>query len=119
MFIDDFYSCPTPYIVAIDIAAHVLNPYFLSWKRHNQLIISALVSSMSIEILYLVVDCDISYIVFGKHLKRFLLHHHIQDLRNYMALSRTYTKKMTLSVPICKKKRSCLICWLLLANLFI
>lgn len=61
MFIDGFYSCPPPYIVAIDIAAHVLNPYFLSWKRHNQLIISALLSSMSIEILYLVVDCDISH----------------------------------------------------------
>jgi hypothetical protein len=61
MFIDGFNSCPAPYIAAIDIATHFLNPSFLSWKRHDKLIMSAFFSSMSIEILHLVVDCDTSH----------------------------------------------------------
>jgi len=37
-----------------------VNPLFLRWKQHDQLILSALLSSLSMEVLHLVVGCQSS-----------------------------------------------------------
>jgi len=89
VFVDGSYSCPTLYIATNDTTAPVINPSFLSWKQQDQLIMSALLSSLSIEILHLVVDCDTSHSIWQTLEKSFAspspsrimqLHGSFQDL---------------------------------------
>jgi hypothetical protein len=40
-----------------------INPSFLRWKQQDQLILSALLSSVSMDVLHLVVDCNTSQYV--------------------------------------------------------
>ena len=59
-FVDGSYCCPVLYVSATNTTAPGINPLFLSWKQQDQLIMSSLMSSLSTEILHLVVDCDTS-----------------------------------------------------------
>jgi len=57
-FVDGLVSCPSSHDSdCSDGSSSAINLYFLRWKQQDQLILSALLSSLSMEILYLVVDC--------------------------------------------------------------
>ena len=43
-----------------DSSAPMINPTFLFWKLQDQLILSSLLSSLSMDVLHLVVDCQTS-----------------------------------------------------------
>jgi len=60
-FVDGSYPCPALCVATTETAAPAINSFFLSWKQQDQLIMSALLSSLSTEILHLVVDCDTSH----------------------------------------------------------
>ena len=89
-FVDGSYCCPALYVPATDTTAVGINPLFLSWKQQDQLIMSALLSSLSTEILHLVVDCDTSHSIWQtleksfaspSHSRIMQLHGSFQDLR--------------------------------------
>jgi hypothetical protein len=57
-FVDRSVSCPSSHDSdCSDGSSSAINLYFLRWKQQDQLILSALLFSLSMEILYLVVDC--------------------------------------------------------------
>ena len=55
-FVDGSFSCPSPHVVVIDDISLQVDQSFLHWKQQDQLILSALLSSLSMDVLYLVVD---------------------------------------------------------------
>jgi hypothetical protein len=59
-FVDGLVSCP-PSLVSDSSndngSSSAINPSFLRCKQHDQLILNALLSSLSMDILHLVVDC--------------------------------------------------------------
>ena len=57
-FVDDSNSCPTPHVFVVDGTSFQVNHYFLRWKQHDQFILSTMLSSLSMDVLYLVVDCQ-------------------------------------------------------------
>jgi len=57
-FVDGSNYCPSPHVFAADGTYLQVNPFFLRWKHQDQLILSALISSLSMEVLHLVVDCQ-------------------------------------------------------------
>ena len=59
-FVDGSNSCPSPHVLVADDTSLQVNEFFLRWKQHDQLILSALLSSLSMEVLHLVVDCQTS-----------------------------------------------------------
>jgi hypothetical protein len=59
-FVDGSNSCPSPHIPAADGVSLQVSQHFLRWKQQNQLILSALLFSLSMEVLHLVVDCPTS-----------------------------------------------------------
>jgi len=59
-FVDGSNSCPSPHILAADGVSLQVSQLFLRWKQQDQLILSALLSSLSMEVLHLVVDCPTS-----------------------------------------------------------
>jgi hypothetical protein len=71
-------------------SSSTISPSFLRWKQHYQLILSALLSSLSVDVLHLVVDCFTSHYV-GRTLEKALaspsnsrimqLHGSFQDLQ--------------------------------------
>lgn len=81
---------PPVYVSSNDMALSSLNPSYLSWKQQDQLIMSVILSSLSTEVLHLVVDCQTSH-VFWTTLETALasplnslimqLHGSFQDLR--------------------------------------
>jgi hypothetical protein len=89
-FVDGSNTCPPSHVLAGDGISLQVNPLFLRWKQQDQLILSVLLSSLSMEVLHLVVGCQSSYSVW-RTLKRALastsnsrimqLHSSLQDLR--------------------------------------
>jgi hypothetical protein len=63
-FVDGSVSCP-PFHVSDSSAgsSSTISPSFLHWKQQDQLILSALLSSLSVDVLHLVVDCSTSHCV--------------------------------------------------------
>ena len=63
LFVDGSHSCPSP----LDLSSHSTtastninfgpSQAFLTWKQQDQLILNTLLSSLSIDVLHLVVDC--------------------------------------------------------------
>jgi len=45
---------------SFDGSSSTINPSFLCWKQQDQLILSALLSSLSMDVLHLVVECHTS-----------------------------------------------------------
>jgi hypothetical protein len=64
-FVDGSNSCPSPHVLVADDTSLQVNEFFLRWKQHDQLILSALLSSLSMEVLHLVVDCQTSSVVWS------------------------------------------------------
>jgi hypothetical protein len=60
-FVDGSFSCPSPHVIVVNGISLKVNHYFLRWKQQNQLILSALLSSLSVDVLHLVVYCQTSY----------------------------------------------------------
>jgi len=59
-FVDGSNTCPSPHVLAGDGTSLQVNPIFLRWKQQDQFILSALLSSLSMEVLHLVVGCQSS-----------------------------------------------------------
>jgi hypothetical protein len=95
-FVDGSHSCPSP----LDLSSHSTaastninsgpSQVFLTWKQQDQLILSALLSSLSIDVLHLVVDCPTSASVWStlesalaspSNSRIMQLHGSLQDLR--------------------------------------
>jgi hypothetical protein len=70
-FVDGFNTCPSTHVFAHDGISLQVNPLFQNWKQQDQLILSALISSLSMEVLHLVVGCQSSCSAWGT-LKRAL-----------------------------------------------
>jgi len=90
-FVDGSVPCPPSHIFDSSAgSSSIISPSFLCWKQHDQLILSALLSSLSVDVLHLVVDCSTSQCVW-RTLEKALaspsnsrimqLHGSFQDLR--------------------------------------
>jgi len=89
-FVDGSNTCPSTHVLAYDGIFLQVNLFFQTWKQEDQLILSVLLSSLSIEVLHLVVGSQSSCSAWGT-LKRALastsnsrimqLHSSLQDLR--------------------------------------
>ena len=59
-FIDGSMTCPQSHVSdSFAGPSSTINPSFLRWKQHEQLILSALLSSLSVDVLHLMVDCHL------------------------------------------------------------
>ena len=96
MFVDGSIPCPSSHDLSstTSVVSTTFNsePYqaFLAWKQQDQLILSALLSSLSVEVLHLVVDCPTSASVWStlelalaspSNSRIMQLHGSLQDLR--------------------------------------
>jgi len=59
-FVDGSNTCPSPHVLAEDGTSLQVNPLFLRWKQHDQLILSALLSSLSMKVMHFIVGCQSS-----------------------------------------------------------
>jgi hypothetical protein len=60
-FVDASMSCPSSYVSdSSDGSSSAINPSFLYWKQYDQLILSALLSFLSIDVLHIMVECQTS-----------------------------------------------------------
>lgn len=59
-FVDGSTICPPSHVFAADGVSLQINPLFLRWKQQDQLILSALLSSLSMEVLHLIIGCQSS-----------------------------------------------------------
>ena len=89
-FVDGSNSCPSSHTIAADGLSLQVSQSFLHWKQQDQLILSALLSSLSMEVLHLVVDCTTSCAVWHtleqalastSNSRIMQLHGSLQDLR--------------------------------------
>ena len=89
-FVDGSNSCPSPHILVADDVSLQVSQHFLHWKQQDQLIRSALLSSLSMEVLHLVVDFPTSCSVWHtleqaltstSNSRIMQLHGSLQDLR--------------------------------------
>jgi len=66
LFVDGSTPCPSPHDLSSTVSAASAtfnsspSQAFLTWKQQDQLILSAVMSSLSIDVLHLVVDCPTS-----------------------------------------------------------
>jgi len=89
-FVDGSNTCPSPHVLAGDDISLQVNSLFLHWKQQDQLILSALLSSLSMEVLHLVIGCQSSCsswhtferaLVSTSNSRIIQLHGSLQDLR--------------------------------------
>jgi len=64
-FVDGSNTCPSTHVLAHDDISLQVNPLFQTWKQQDQFILSALLSSLSMEVLHLVVGCQSSCSAWG------------------------------------------------------
>jgi len=64
-FVDGSNTCPSTHVLAYDDISLQVNPLFQTWKQQDQLILSALLSSLSMEVLHLVVGYQSSCSAWG------------------------------------------------------
>jgi len=63
-FVDGSVPCPPSHIFdSFAGSSSTTSPSFLRWKQQDQLILSASLSSLSVDVLHLVVDCSTSHCV--------------------------------------------------------
>jgi hypothetical protein len=84
---------------------------FFTWKQQDQLILSALLSFLSVEVLHLVVDCLTSTSVWST-LNLLLSPHPTLGSCNYMALFKIFDKVMILLLSTCNIQKVYLMNWL-------
>jgi len=72
LFVDGLVSCPPSHVSdSSDGSSSTINPSFLRWKTQDQLILSALLSFLSVDMLHLMVDCFTSHCVWNTLEKAF------------------------------------------------
>ena len=62
-FVDGTSPCPPSHLASAETSTLSINPAYLSWEQQDHLIMSALLSSLSVEVLHLVVDCNTSHAI--------------------------------------------------------
>jgi hypothetical protein len=71
-FVNGLVPCPPSHVSDSSVNSYsAINPSFLRWKQQDQLILSVILSSLSMDVLHLVVDCHTSHCVWRtleKHL---------------------------------------------------
>jgi len=60
-FVDGTSTCPPSHLESVVVSSSYVNPVYLTWKQQYHLIMSAILSSLSVEVLHLVVDCNTSH----------------------------------------------------------
>jgi len=99
-FIDGLVPCPLSHVSdSSDGSSLAINPSFLRWKQQDQLILSALLSYLSMDVLHLAVDCHTSSCVWctlektlasSSNSRIIQLHGSFQDFRQGDASVTTY-----------------------------
>ena len=101
-FVDGTSPCPPSHLISIATSLPSVNPSYLLWKQQDHLIMSALLSSLSIEVLHLVVDRKTSQKIWTMLETAFAspsnswiiqLHGVFQDLRQHDDFASTYLQK--------------------------
>jgi len=120
-FLDGSVSCPPSHVSDSSAgSSSTISPSFLRWKQQDQLILSALLSSLFVDVLHLVVDCSISHCVWHTLEKALAslsnsriiqLHGSFQDLRQgdssvsmYMQQSKSLLMNWLLLISSCPLK---------------
>jgi len=95
-FVDGTSSCPPSHLAATETSTFSVNPAYLSWKQQNHL------SSLSVEVLHLVIDCNTSHAIWTTLETAFAspsnsrimqLHGSFQDLRHNDDSASIYLQK--------------------------
>jgi hypothetical protein len=92
-FVDGSNICPSPHVLVGDGTSLQVNPLFLHWKQQDQFILSVLLSSLSMEILHLLLAAK-ALIQLGTLLSELSLPPQTLILYNFMALFRIFTRVM-------------------------
>jgi len=101
-FVDGTSTCPPSHLESAAISSSSVNPVYLTWKQQDHLIMSALLSSLSMEVLHLVVDCNTSHDIWRtlettlaspSNSKIMQLHGSFQELRQHDDSASTYLQK--------------------------
>jgi hypothetical protein len=101
-FVDGTSPCPPSHLAATETSTFSVNPAYLSWKQQDHLIMSALLSSLSVEVLHLVVDCNTSHAIWTtleialaspSNSRIMQLHGSFQDLRQNDDSASIYLQK--------------------------
>jgi hypothetical protein len=101
-FIDGTSTCPPSHLESVVVSSSYVNLAYLTWKQQDHLIMSAILSSLSVEVLHLVVDCNTSH-----YIRRMLetalaspsnsrimqLHGSFEELRQHDDSASTYLQK--------------------------
>jgi hypothetical protein len=115
-FIHSLVSCPPSHVSdCFDDSFSTINPSFLCWKQQDQLILSALLSSPSMDVLHLVVDCQTSSYVWHTLKKAFFSPSNFH-ICNSMGLFKIFGKEMLRLLHICSMPSHYLMNWLLLVG---
>jgi hypothetical protein len=101
-FVDGSLPCPPSHVISVDTSLPTINASYLSWKQQDHLLMSALLSSLSMEVLHLVVDCNTSHDIWttletalaSPSISRIMeLHGSFQELRQNDESVSTYLQK--------------------------
>jgi len=91
-FVNGSLPCPPSHVISVDTSLPTVNASYLSWKQQDHLLMSALLSSLSMEVLHLVVDCNTSHDIWTT-LETTQLHGSFQELRKNDESVSTYLQK--------------------------
>jgi hypothetical protein len=69
-FVDGLNSCPSPHVLTVDGASLKVNHSFLRWKQQDQLILNALLFSLSMKVLHLLLLTAKLRVLFSAHLSK-------------------------------------------------
>ena len=101
-FVDGTSPCPPSHLISTTTSLPSVNPSYLLWTQQDHLIMSALLSSLSTEVLHLVVDCKTSQEIWTtletalaspSNSRIMQLHSAFQDLRQHDDSASTYLQK--------------------------
>jgi len=104
-FIDGFFPCPPHHVVVANDVSLYVNNFFLRWKQQDQLVLSALLSSFSMDC-YILLLIAKPHIVFGVLLNKPLLLYLTLVLYNFMVLFKIFNKVVIWSLYLCKKTKA-------------
>lgn len=101
-FVDGTSTCLPFHLESAAVSSSSFNPAYLTWKQQDHLIMSALLSSLLVEVLYLVVDCNTSHNIWRtletalaspSNSRIMQLHSSFQELRQHDDSASTYLQK--------------------------
>ena len=105
-FVDGTSSCPPSHLESVVASSPSINPAYLTWKQQYHLIMSALLSSLSVEVMHLVVDCNTSHDIW-RMLKTILASPSNSRIMQLHVSFQELCSMMILLAPTCRRKRHC------------